>query len=93
MRGAGPRENGDALGGDMHWATGLSVRSPIWGLRQKIGDWLQLQAWANVGNLLGYDTGMWRVCLLLCVCARGPCVSCAGVCELVLFVCCARARP
>eukprot|EP00123_Amoebidium_parasiticum_P017925 comp24033_c0_seq1/m.43021 comp24033_c0_seq1/g.43021 ORF comp24033_c0_seq1/g.43021 comp24033_c0_seq1/m.43021 type:complete len:444 (-) comp24033_c0_seq1:504-1835(-) len=54
MRGAGPRDKDDALGGDVHLAGGLSLRRAVPGL----GPWLQLQGFANAGNLAAYQHGL-----------------------------------
>eukprot|EP00124_Ichthyophonus_hoferi_P000091 Ihof_evm11s3 gene=Ihof_evmTU11s3 len=55
MKGVGPREGADSLGGDLQYALGGSIRTPLQFLHPSLGSWLQLQAFANVGNLTEYN--------------------------------------
>jgi outer membrane protein insertion porin family len=58
-RGLGPRAGQDSLGGDVYWAAGAHVYTPLPsnGLRRRIGDALRLHFFATAGSLcaLGFQ--------------------------------------
>lgn len=53
MRGCGPRDNGDSLGGNTYWASALHVYTPLpfRPAKEGFGDLFRFHGFINAGNV------------------------------------------